>query len=204
MSFQQSLFDGAPALDLAFSRVQRIALDDACWVDFAPQWVSGSDALFDQLEASRVWGQRTRHMYDQVVVEPRLTAFWKAPAPLEPPILLQMLEALSRRYAVRFDSLGFNFYRDGDDSVAMHGDRISKEIAEPIVALVSLGEPRRFLLRPRTGGRGAGQTFQLGRGDLLVTGGRTQRNWLHGVPKVARAGPRISLAFRYGLMPLAY
>jgi alkylated DNA repair dioxygenase AlkB len=68
--------------------------------------------------------------------------------------------------------------------------------------LVSLGEPRKFLLRPRGGG--ASRAFHLGRGDLLVTGGKTQREWDHCVPKVARAGPRISLAFRYGMAAGAY
>jgi hypothetical protein len=202
MLFQRSLFDGSPSLDLTFSRLERITLDAACWVDFAPGWVGGSDALFEELKGSRQWGQRTRMMFDREVLEPRLTALWKRPSPLEPAILGEMLEALTRRYGVAFDSIGFNFYRDGADSVAMHGDRIRREIEEPIVALVSLGEPRRFLLRPRSGGKG--RTFELGRGDLLVTGGKTQRNWLHGVPKVAHAGPRISLAFRYALRPLVY
>jgi alkylated DNA repair dioxygenase AlkB len=104
---------------------------------------------------------------------------------------------LSDRYGVTIDSVGFNLYRDGKDSVAWHGDRIAREIAEPVVALVSLGEPRSFLLRPRGGGRS--RRFLLGGGDLLVTGGRTQRDWQHSVPKVASAGPRISLAFRHGL-----
>jgi alkylated DNA repair dioxygenase AlkB len=103
---------------------------------------------------------------------------------------------------VVFDSVGFNLYRDGNDSVAWHGDRIKKEIEEPIVVLVSLGEPRKFLLRPKEGGKST--TFMLGRGDLLVTGGKTQRAWDHSVPKVARAGPRISLAFRHGMDPAAY
>lgn len=44
----------------------------------------------------------------------------------------------------------------------------------------------------------------LGHGDLLVTGGRTQRTWLHSVPKVATAGPRMSIAFRHGLDPTIY
>ena len=105
--------------------------------------------------------------------------------------------ALSSRYGVPFDSAGFNLYRDGQDSVAWHGDRIRKEIEEPIVALLSLGEPRKFLLRPKGGGKS--QALHLGRGDLLVTGGKTQRAWEHCVPKVARAGPRISIAYRYGL-----
>jgi hypothetical protein len=37
----------------------------------------------------------------------------------------------------------------------------------------------------------------LGHGDLLVTGGQSQRKWEHSVPKVAYAGPRISLAYRH-------
>ena len=95
-----------------------------------------------------------------------------------------------------------NLYRDGRDSVAWHGDQIEKDVEEPLVALVSLGEPRRFLLRPRGGGRSIAVT--LGRGDLLVTGGTTQRTWDHCVPKVARAGPRISIAFRHAVDRRAY
>ena len=109
---------------------------------------------------------------------------------------------LSRRYGIAFDSIGFNFYREGRDSVAWHSDKIHASIEEPVVVLVSLGEPRRFLLRPKGGGRSI--PFQLGRGDLLVTGGKAQRQWEHCVPKVARAGPRISLAFRYGMNAHAY
>ena len=47
-------------------------------------------------------------------------------------------------------------------------------------------------------GGGRSVAFRLGRGDLLVTGGTAQRTWQHSVPKVASAGPRISLAFRHG------
>ncbi len=61
--------------------------------------------------------------------------------------------------------------------------------------IVSLGEQRRLLLRPR-GGR-TRYTFLLGRGDLLVTGGSAQRTWEHSVPKAVAAGPRISLTFRH-------
>jgi alkylated DNA repair dioxygenase AlkB len=143
-------------------------------------------------------------MYDQRVREPRLTAPWNARSgePLEPPILEEIRAALSGRYGRRFDSVGFNLYRDGHDSVAWHSDRIAKEIEDPIVALVSLGEPRKFQLRPKGGG--PSRTFMLGRGDLLVTGGRTQRDWDHSVPKVRQAGPRISLAYRHDMDPAAY
>jgi alkylated DNA repair dioxygenase AlkB len=39
--------------------------------------------------------------------------------------------------------------------------------------------------------------FTLLPGDLLVMGGSTQRTWEHSIPKVAKAGPRLSLQFRH-------
>jgi alkylated DNA repair dioxygenase AlkB len=142
-------------------------------------------------------------MYDREVREPRLTDPWSlAEGPLEPAVLEDARGILSARYGVRFDSAGFNLYRDGRDSVAWHSDRITKDVEDPVIALVSLGEPRKFLLRPRGGGPSI--AFWLGRGDLLVTGGAATRTWEHCVPKVARAGPRISVAYRHGLDPRAY
>jgi alkylated DNA repair dioxygenase AlkB len=203
--FQPSLFDAqTPAFDRAFSQLERIQLDESSWVDYAPAWVSGSDELFEKILESRQWNQRMRYMYTKKVREPRLTSSWnlRSGLPLGPAILEDLRICLSERYGVLFDSIGFNLYRDGEDSVAWHGDRIVAEIEEPVVALVCLGERRKFLLRSRGGGRS--RPFQLGRGDLFVTGGKTQRTWEHCVPKVAHAGPRISLAFRYGMDPRAY
>lgn len=206
LSWQPSLLDvGAqPEADPGFKSLTRLQLDPTSWVDHAPGWVSGSDALFSELVETLDWGQRARHMYDKKVTEPRLTSLWRKSSgtPLEPPVLEEMRHLLSARYGIELDSAGFNLYRDGRDSVAWHGDRIRKGIAQPLVALVSVGEPRRFLLKPRDGG--ASRSFMLGRGDLLVTGGSTQRTWLHSVPKVAAAGPRISIAFRHGLDPAVY
>lgn len=204
-SFQPSLF-AAPAVsfDETFGAVERIYLDERSWLDHAPGWVRGSDVLFEEVLRAREWAQHTRWMYERRVMEPRLTSHWSADSgeALVPRILDDIRRSLSKRYGHELDQVGFNFYRDGQDSVAWHGDKIIAAIEEPIVALVSLGEPRRFLLRPKGGGRS--RRFDLGRGDLLVTGGKTQRAWEHCVPKVAHAGPRISIAFRYGLDPRAY
>ena len=204
-AFQPSLFGpGEVSFAPGFAGIERIALDARSWIDFLPGWVRGADVLFTEVLHSRHWGQRTRKMYDKTVLEPRLTAPWnlRTGQPLQPAILDGLRRSLGARYGVEFDSIGFNYYRDGDDSVAWHGDRIRREIEEPVVALVSLGEPRKFLVRPRGGG--PSRAFQLGHGDLLVTGGRTQRDYDHAVPKVARAGPRISLAFRYGMSGAVY
>jgi alkylated DNA repair dioxygenase AlkB len=208
VTWQASLLDStAPTeIDQSFSTLTRIRLDPRSWVDHAPGWVNGSDELFAELLDRTDWRQRSRHMYDRKVAEPRLTASWRADSGegLEPPLLELMRRALSDRYGVELDSMGLNLYRDGTDSVAWHRDRIAKEIAEPIVAIVSVGEPRKFLLRPREARVRRARPFMLGRGDLLVTGGACQREWEHSVPKVAAAGPRISITFRHGMDPRAY
>ena len=203
--FQPSLLGRQPPdIDRAFRNLARIALDGTAWLDHVPGWVDGADALFEEVLHARRWGQRTRHMHKGRVLEPRLTSPWSAASgePLVPLLVEEMRRCLGEHYGVVFSSVGFNFYRDGKDSVAWHGDHIDRAIAEPIVPLVSLGEPRKLLFRRKGGG--PSRAFLLGRGDLLVTGGSAQRTWEHAVPKVARAGPRISIAFRYGLAGREY
>jgi alkylated DNA repair dioxygenase AlkB len=179
--------------------MERTQLDEDSWVDHCPRWMSGSDRAFEELLGNVVWGQRRRRMYDKVVDEPRLTSWQKIDDTTA--VSRQWLEearaSLSMHYGVRFDSVGMNLYRDGADSVAWHRDRIPPEIVDPVVALVSLGQPRTFLLRPQGGGKS--RSFRLGQGDLLVTGGQTQRRFEHSVPKVRESGPRMSIAFRHGV-----
>jgi alkylated DNA repair dioxygenase AlkB len=175
--------------------IERIMLGPDCWVDHAVGWLPAPDDLFEDLVARLRWAGRDRVMYGQRVAEPRLTARWPDDGPGLPAALDAARLELSARYAVDFDSVGFNLYRDGGDSVAWHRDRIPATIERPVVALVSLGAPRPFRLRPRGGGDSV--AFHLGNGDLLVTGGLTQRRWEHSVPKQRAAAPRMSVAFRH-------
>jgi alkylated DNA repair dioxygenase AlkB len=194
VTFQPSLFgSGDPMADPAFSTMYRVQLDAGSWVDVAPGWVRGADTLFTTLAEAAPWEQRTRWMYDHRVAEPRLTCGWAA-ADASPP-LDDFGRMLSQRYGVEFDSLWANYYRDGNDSVAWHGDRVRFALQQPRVAILSLGSPRRFGLRPRGGG--AGRWFTVHSGDLLVMGGRSQHEWEHTVPKTVRGGPRISLTYRH-------
>lgn len=196
LSFQTSLFDsGDSTPDLEFSTLMRHELSQGAWVDHAPGWLRGSDTLFQWLLDNAPWEATTQVLYEKTVVTPRLVAsFTRDGAPLPAP-LEAIRSALSQRYGRDFDSVGANLYRDGQDSVAWHGDRIARTLKDPLVATVSLGYPRRFLLRPR-GGR-TELSLLLHAGDLVVMGGTAQRTWQHTVPKVASAGPRISVTVRH-------
>jgi alkylated DNA repair dioxygenase AlkB len=188
LTWQPSLFP------VESGELTRIALDEKSWVDHAAGWLPDPDDVFATLVEQLPWAGRERVMYGQRVAEPRLTARWP-----DGTGRLGVLDAarrsLSERYGVEFDSVGFSLYRDGADSVAWHRDRIPAEIERPVVALVSLGAPRPFRLRPYGGG--PSRLFRLGHGDLLVTGGQTQRRWEHAVPKQRAAAPRISVAYRH-------
>jgi alkylated DNA repair dioxygenase AlkB len=180
--------------DATFADLRRAELADGAWVDHAVGWVQGHDLLFEQLESSLAWRIETRRMYDHVVATPRLLASVPA-SEVCGGVIEDMRRALSERYGEDFVRTSAALYRDGNDSVAWHGDTTARDMERAVVATISLGQPRRFLLRPATGG--ASIAYQLGRGDLVVMGGTCQRTWRHAIPKVAHApGPRIAVMFR--------
>jgi len=204
IGFQSSLFDEltgpVPELGPLGATVERIQLTRGAWLDHRPGWLSGSDQLFLDLVEEVPWKAERRQMYDNEVAVPRLLCFYGEGQRLPHGLLTEARERLSSHYAEElgepFRTAGLCYYRDGRDSVAWHGDRIGRSRHEDtMVAILSLGEPRRLMLRPRGGGSSIG--FALGHGDLLVMGGSCQRTWEHAVPKTARpVGPRISVQYR--------
>lgn len=197
---QGSLF-GAAEPALAPSRaIQRTWLDDArsSWVDVGRGWLLGADELFARLALVTPWRQGRRRMYDRMVDDPRLSRWYRASTPvaeLPDPILASVREALARHYRRPLSGPGLNYYRDGQDSVAPHSDRELRDGTDSIVAIVTLGGARPFLVRPASGGPSV--DLHPGSGDLLVMGGRCQADFHHGVPKVAHADPRISVSYRW-------
>jgi alkylated DNA repair dioxygenase AlkB len=191
---QASLFDVAVLdVDLTFAAARRITLDQHSWLEYVPGWLSGSEALFDELRDQADWEQRTRWMFDRRVDEPRLTAEYPQAAQA-PQALQDIARALSARYGTVYDRLWINHYRDHRDSTSWHGDVIGKHQEQSIVPVLSLGATRRFLIRPRSGGASIG--LSPAGGDLIVMGGRAQLDWRHSVPKQApESGARISVNF---------
>jgi alkylated DNA repair dioxygenase AlkB len=206
---QVALFgSGAPAFDARLPSIQRRTLSAGAWIEHHPGWLEGHERVFEQLRLETAWQSYRRQMYEREVDVPRLVAR----APSEGPIaeLLQRLSAtLTERYraslrGAALDNISLAYYRDGNDSVAFHGDKVGRLANDTIVATVSVGAPRRFLLKPNIHGSSgsrleAGRSslaFDLGWGDLFVMGGSCQRTWQHAVPKRAHADPRISIMFR--------
>jgi alkylated DNA repair dioxygenase AlkB len=180
----------APSFDPAISGAARVVLADGAWIDLARGWLSGHAQVFEELLQRVQWRAERRMMYDKEVEVPRLYA--ELPAGEQSlPVIEQMRSALDARYGCSFERTSFALYRDGNDSVAWHGDYVAREMNEAVVATVSVGAPRRFLLR-RTGG-GKSIALSLGWGDLLVMGGTCQRVYQHAIPKVRQALPRISI-----------
>lgn len=197
LAWQGSLFEGAEtAPRLSFDGLRREPLDHRSWIDVVPGWVGDHEVLFDELREHAPWQQRTRRMWDDDVVEPRLVAVWETGAAL-PPSLEELRAVLSDRYGVVFDSCLVNCYRDGDDAVAWHADTVRLRLHDPLVATVSLGQRRRFLLRPARGGP-VEREYAPGEGDLLVMGGACQHDWHHSVPRERRvSGARMSVTLRH-------
>ncbi|WP_328461230.1 alpha-ketoglutarate-dependent dioxygenase AlkB [Streptomyces sp. NBC_00448] len=198
---QASLFDtSGPGLG-GLAAVHRTRLGDGAWIDTLPGWLTGADDLFERLATEVPWRAERRLMYDNVVAVPRLLAHYGAGEPLPDPVLERARDALGAYYAAElgepFTTAGLCYYRDGRDSVAWHGDRTGRgSTRDTLVAILSLGEPRPLLLRPRGGGP-ATVRRPLGHGDLIVMGGSCQRTWDHAIPKTRSAvGGRISVQFR--------
>jgi alkylated DNA repair dioxygenase AlkB len=191
LSVQGSLFDHA----------ERLSLSEDAWLDVRAGWLSGQDELFDELVSAIPWRAERRQMYDRVVDVPRLVSFHDliaepAPHPALAKLRVRLNDIYARELGEPFTTAGLCLYRDGNDSVAWHGDTIGRSSTEDtMVAIVSLGTTRVFAMRPRTGGRSL--RLPQGHGDLLVMGGSCQRTWEHSVPKTAKpTGPRISIQFR--------
>ncbi|MFL6060394.1 MAG: alpha-ketoglutarate-dependent dioxygenase AlkB [Marmoricola sp.] len=200
VAFQPSLFDEPDPGPLPLAGLERTVLGDGAWIDVLPGWFRGADELFARLVREVPWRAESRAMYDRVVDVPRLVHTYGIGEQLPDPALTEARDALTSHYAGElgepFVTAGCCYYRDGQDSVAWHGDNLGRGRShDTLVAIVSFGSPRKLLLRPRGGSTAV--TRALGHGDLLVMGGSCQRTWEHAVPKTSKpVGPRVSVQFR--------
>jgi alkylated DNA repair dioxygenase AlkB len=185
--------------------LERLTLDESAWVDVGRRWLTGADELYDHLLREVPWQTSRLFRYDHTVEERRLSSWWAPGTPLPHPGLAEATRALQHRYRVQFDGFSMIQYRDGGDGQAFHRDTDMRWLDDTIVAIVTLGATRPWLLRPRSArhshepGKGATHDLAPAAGDLLVMGGSTQADWEHSVPYLPDRAvePRISLQWRF-------
>lgn len=189
LAFSQDLFAGA---------MMQLVDDAQGGIRYWPEFVDVALAheWFSTLHANAAWTHQKRPMYDRVVDVPRLLASYRIEAfPPELP-LADMLKRVQAVAPAPYNGVGMNLYRDGNDSVAMHNDKLHILTAPHPIALVSLGEPRRMLIRAKTG-HSAALAVDLEPGSLLRMSYASQLTHEHGIPKTKKSqGPRISAVFR--------
>jgi alkylated DNA repair dioxygenase AlkB len=182
------------AVDETFATAVRTQLDDMSWVDHVQGWLTGDSELMEALMTQASWEQRSRWMYTRMVTEPRLTAEYPVIAGAPQPVLHYLTEVLSAHYRQPYARLWMNWYRDNNDGTGWHADRPANLLNQAVIPVLSLGATRRFLIRPAGGGPST--TIVVHGGDLVVMGGRCQKDYQHSVPKQKQpAGARLSLNF---------
>jgi len=200
-----SVVDGAnPAVERG-AAFERLWLDETSWVDICRGWLGGADRLFTHLQDNVAWQASRLFRYDHWVEERRLGSRWRPGLPLPHPVLAEATRALRRRYRARFDSFGLILYRDGRDGQGFHRDTDMRWLDDTVVAILTTGARRPWLLRPRGSkfderpGKGARYDIAPGPGDLLVIGGRCQADWEHSVAYQPdrTLPPRISVQWRH-------
>ncbi|MCG8463660.1 MAG: alpha-ketoglutarate-dependent dioxygenase AlkB [Xanthomonadales bacterium] len=182
-----------------------------CALYYFPDWiaVAKADALFDALNAEIPWQQRAIQVYGRQVMQPRLTAwigdesasysYSKTQHLPEPwtPTTSKLRHDLEQSCQWRFNSVLANCYRNGEDSMGWHADNEAELGQQPVIASLTLGAARRFVMRRRDDHQ---QKFEclLAHGSLLVMAGETQQYWQHSLPKSRKVnGARINLTYRW-------
>jgi alkylated DNA repair dioxygenase AlkB len=184
---------------------QRINIRDGGTLDYIERLYGPeqADALFEQLRATTPWKQER----SRFGLFPRLTA-WYADEGLTyrysgvtheavpwTESLRDVRQRVEQIAGTPFNSLLLNYYRSGQDSIGYHADAEPELGTNPVIASISLGAVRQFVMKHvKTSEK---LKYDLAHGSLFVMGGTTQHYWVHGVTKTkAEVGSRINLTFR--------
>jgi alkylated DNA repair dioxygenase AlkB len=173
-------------------------------------WIEPAQAqeLAACLRAQLPWSVHHIRLFGRSVPSPRLSCwigdqgatYRYSGSRFEPQPWIGPLQALrgrlQRELGADFNSVLANLYRDGRDAMGWHADDEPELGPRPLIASISLGASRRFLLRRRDDHR-VRLAIDLQPGSLLLMGGQTQHDWQHALPRTARpVGERINLTFR--------
>jgi alkylated DNA repair dioxygenase AlkB len=189
---------------------ERLTESAAAGIRFVPAYldIREADGLFDSLKSLPGWRQDHIRVYGKTHPLPRLHRWftdsnepyrWSGismhPEPF-PEFLDDVRCRLAEESGVHFNTALGNFYRDGRDGVSWHSDDEPELGTDPVIASLSLGATRRFLMRKKLD-HSQCLEFDLTHGSLLWMSGDTQIVWQHSIPKTSRTvESRINLTFR--------
>lgn len=180
------------------------------WLTLEPGFVGAheSAALHAALVRELAWEAREITLFGKRIPQPRLIA-WAGgvayrysgqtlPTRAPSPTLAELMQRVERVTSGGFNHVLVNRYRHARDSMGFHSDDEPELGENPLLASLSLGATRRFVIHPKKKSLGiASRTLELRDGDLLVMGGAFQHELRHGVPKEPGvAAERINLTFR--------
>ena len=173
------------------------------------QFGSDEQSLLNGLIRDTPWRQDKIVVWGKAHKQPRLVAWFGdsdslysySGITLNPhpwtPALLGIRAVVEELCSHSFNSVLLNYYRDNHDGMGFHSDDERELGREPVIASVSLGETRTFVLKHRSRSDVPDIKLPLPSASVLLMQGATQRNWKHGIPKESRpCGPRINLTFR--------
>jgi alkylated DNA repair dioxygenase AlkB len=177
---------------------------------YHPSWLNPPEAdhLFRCLLAELVLTLHEVNVFG-TKRQPRLSEWYGTPeatyrysgrtfTPKPPPeALSRLMVDVSQAVHRPLNGVLANLYRDGNDSMGAHADNEPELGPDPVIASLSFGAVRRFVMRPIRKGVAPARDILLGHGSLLVMRGAVQTGYKHELPKSkAVHGPRLNLTFR--------
>jgi alkylated DNA repair dioxygenase AlkB len=190
--------------------LERIPLADA-EIYYLPELplAQTAKAVMNQLIDEVPWRPENIVVWGKRVPQPRLIAWYgdkganytysgihHHPLPWTD-TLIDIKTRVEKVAGTSFNSVLLNYYRDHRDSMGLHSDDEPELGLRPIIASLSLGEDRAFILKHKTRRDLKTVRLKLASGSLLLMKGDTQHSWKHGIEKEKRpCGPRVNLTFR--------
>ncbi|MDQ2696114.1 MAG: alpha-ketoglutarate-dependent dioxygenase AlkB [Pseudomonadota bacterium] len=190
--------------------LESVPIEDAeiCYLRHLPL-AQPPDAVMRHLIETVPWRSEKITLWGKTFLQPRLTSWHGEPGknytysgirlvPLPwTPVLLDIKRRVEAAAGETFNSVLLNYYRDHRDSMGFHSDDEPELGNRPVIASLSLGEERTFILKHKIRRELQPVRLKLASGSLLVMKGETQRHWRHAITKeTTPCGPRVNLTFR--------
>ena len=173
------------------------------------EYIGGSTSYGSKIKRLQKYYQN-----DNIYFSPLWKARYERWSPHRYPAWLNNLQHLCQKKCdelfgeiKQFNSALVNKYRSGNDSIRAHQDNLEIWGENPIVASLSFGTTRSFILQKvffdknniKSMKRDQDEPIciRLAKGDLLIMAGETQKEYVHSIPPEPECkGTRFNVSFR--------